>query len=80
MAAAALECTGQMWVFTMGSMFWLCYLQPCCAQSLLRLSISISLSFWLSHLCPFPLEQFRFYLACCKLVKIIEKALQLLNE
>lgn len=77
-AAAALEYTGKMWIFTMGLMFWLCYVQPCCAQSLPLLSISISPSHFDSSTSQF----FRSAQVpgVSKPMKITQTPLKLLNE
>lgn len=65
----------------MGLMFWLCYVQPCFAQSLPLLSISISASHFdssTSACSPWNSSGS----TCCvpKPVKITAKPLQLLNE
>lgn len=79
-AAAALEYTGEMWIFTTGLMFWLGYVQPCCAQSLSLLSISSSPShFNSSTSAPFS-GTVQGLPAVSKPVKIIETPLQLLSE
>lgn len=40
MAVEALDCSVWIWIFTLGLVIWLCYLQPCCVQSPLHLQVS----------------------------------------